>query len=193
MRIILTAILGALSDFGAMVVIVLLCIGAAVAYGVCHDQVTARVCIEYFSVFHPTDVLPYGMNPNSPTQQGFFWGVFATWWMGVFIGVPLSIIVRVGIAKPLSSRDLVLPVTVLLITMAVFALIAGLVGYYLSPDGSATVSSFPAIANQIPPSNRRGFMADYLAHNTSYLVGGAGGVVLLLHAALVRWRRPKQS
>jgi hypothetical protein len=30
--------------------IVLLCVGAAVTYGVLHDQVTARVCVEYFPI-----------------------------------------------------------------------------------------------------------------------------------------------
>jgi hypothetical protein len=30
-----------------------MCIFAAVLYGVLHDQITARVCLEYFTVFHP--------------------------------------------------------------------------------------------------------------------------------------------
>ncbi len=186
-------VLDALRDFGAMAAIVLLCVGAAVLYGVCHDQVTARVCIEYFSVYHSTDVLPPSMDPRSPTQQGFFWGVFATWWMGLFIGVPLSIIARVGTAKPLAARDLLRPVGVLMATMATFALVAGLLGYFLSPDGSATVHSFPSIAREIPPFRLRGFMADYFAHNASYLVGAAGGFVLIIHTAFVRWRKPRQK
>jgi hypothetical protein len=33
--------------------IILTCVGAAVLCGVVHDQVTVRVCVEYFSVFHP--------------------------------------------------------------------------------------------------------------------------------------------
>ncbi|MBC8134699.1 MAG: hypothetical protein H8F28_02295 [Fibrella sp.] len=192
MRTIATAVWDALRDFGAMTAIVLLCVGAAIVYGVCHDQITARICIEYFSVFHSTDVLPPGMDPNSPTQQGFFWGVFATWWMGLFIGVPLSIVARIGTAKPVSARDLVRPVAFLLVTMAVFAFVAGVIGYFLSPDGSATRHSFPAFASRIPPPHWRGFMADYFAHNASYLVGGAGGFVLLIHTAFVRWRKPKR-
>ena len=122
MRNIVAAIWDALRDVGAMLSIVCLCIGTAVVYGVCHDQITARVCIEYFSVFHSTDVLPPGMNPRNPTQQGFFWGVFATWWMGLLIGVPLSIVARVGTARPLAARDLIRPVAVLLGVMATFAL-----------------------------------------------------------------------
>jgi hypothetical protein len=30
--------------------IVVLCIVAAIAYGILHDQVTARVCVEYFTI-----------------------------------------------------------------------------------------------------------------------------------------------
>src|SRR5262249_32121548 len=30
-----------------------LCVAATVLYGICHDQVTARVCVEYFTVGHP--------------------------------------------------------------------------------------------------------------------------------------------
>ena len=33
--------------------IILLCIFAAIVYGIIHDQITARVCIEYFTVGHP--------------------------------------------------------------------------------------------------------------------------------------------
>ena len=33
--------------------IVLMCVFAAVVYGVIHDQITARVCVEYFTVGHP--------------------------------------------------------------------------------------------------------------------------------------------
>jgi hypothetical protein len=29
--------------------IVCMCVGAAVLYGIIHDQITARVCVEYFT------------------------------------------------------------------------------------------------------------------------------------------------
>ncbi|MFI5379272.1 MAG: hypothetical protein ACHRHE_08245 [Tepidisphaerales bacterium] len=32
---------------------ILLCILAAVCYGIVHDQVTARICVEYFTIGHP--------------------------------------------------------------------------------------------------------------------------------------------
>jgi hypothetical protein len=33
--------------------IILFCVAAAIAYGIQHAQITARVCVEYFTVFHP--------------------------------------------------------------------------------------------------------------------------------------------
>jgi len=53
--------------------IVLLCIGSAVMYGVLHDQVTARICVEYFTIGHPP-VFP----TDDPTLLGIGWGIIAT-------------------------------------------------------------------------------------------------------------------
>jgi hypothetical protein len=33
--------------------IVFASIAAAILYGIVHDQFTARICVEYFTVFHP--------------------------------------------------------------------------------------------------------------------------------------------
>lgn len=33
--------------------IILLCLVSAVGYGILHDQVTARICVEYFTIGHP--------------------------------------------------------------------------------------------------------------------------------------------
>ena len=33
--------------------IILLCTASAVAYGILHNNVTARVCVEYFTIGHP--------------------------------------------------------------------------------------------------------------------------------------------
>jgi hypothetical protein len=49
--------------------IILLCVAAAIEYGVAHDQITARVCLEYFTVFHPPVFAT-----QSPTALAFGWG-----------------------------------------------------------------------------------------------------------------------
>ena len=55
--------------FVETVKIVLLCIAAAVVYGILHDQVTARVCVEYFTIGHPPV-----FNTDSPTLLALGWG-----------------------------------------------------------------------------------------------------------------------
>ena len=45
-----------------------------VIYGIIHDQITARLCVEYFTVFHP----PVFATQN-PTLLGLGWGIIATW------------------------------------------------------------------------------------------------------------------
>ena len=68
-----------------------LCVAATVLYGVLHDQVTARVCLEYFTEFHPPLV-----DSRSPAVVALAWGVAATWWVGVILGLGLACAARVG-------------------------------------------------------------------------------------------------
>jgi hypothetical protein len=46
--------------------ILVLCIISAVVYGILHDQVTARICVEYFTIGHPPV-----FGTESPTLLGF--------------------------------------------------------------------------------------------------------------------------
>jgi len=61
--------------------IILLCLAAALVYRILHDQITARVCVEYFTVFHPPIFATH-----SPTLLALGWGVIATWWVGLLLG-----------------------------------------------------------------------------------------------------------
>ena len=69
--------------------IVLTCIGAAVVYGIVHDQFAAHICVEYFSVFHPRVFAT-----QSPKLLALGWGIVATWWVGAFLGLILAISAR---------------------------------------------------------------------------------------------------
>ena len=57
----------------AYIAIISMSVAAAVVYGVVHDQVTVRVCIEYFTIGHPPV-----LGIESPTLLGLYWGVVAT-------------------------------------------------------------------------------------------------------------------
>ncbi|MCA8941727.1 MAG: hypothetical protein KDB80_04135 [Planctomycetes bacterium] len=84
--------------------IVLLCVVAAVGFGIVHDQITARVCVEYFTIGHPRILAT-----DSPTELGIFWGVIATWWVGAILGLGLAFAARRGAAPKRNAASLVRP------------------------------------------------------------------------------------
>jgi hypothetical protein len=147
------------------------CVAAAILYGVIHDQVTARVCLEYFTVFHPPVFVT-----QSPTLLAFGWGVIATWWMGAFLGVLLAIAARGGSRPKLSAVSLFQPIGKLLVVTAGCALLAGSSGFALVRQNIV----FPPqwVADNLPPAVHARFMADWWAHSASYTVGFFGGIIL---------------
>src|SRR5260370_34486909 len=91
------------------VAIVGLCLLAAVVYGIRHDQITARICVEYFTVGH-TRVF----DTESPTLLGLCWGVIATWWVGFILGIPLAWAARYGKKPKRTAASLIRPLSKLL-------------------------------------------------------------------------------
>jgi len=158
--------------------IVSLSIAAAVVYGIAHDQVTVRICLEYFTVGHPP-IFPTA----SPTLLALGWGVVATWWMGLILGLGLATASRVGARRPIEVRELVRPIGTLLALMAVGALLSGGLASVLASRGS--LSLWEPMSSLIPNESHAGFLTDLAAHSASYLVGGVGGLVLIHWA----WRR----
>jgi hypothetical protein len=157
--------------------IALTCVIAAVLYGIVHDQFTARICIEYFTVFHPPI-----FHTQSPTLLGIGWGIVATWWVGAFFSVPMIFAARAGSLPTLRASELLPPMAFLLAFMAASAVLSGITGYVLARTGVVatdwlTFSPLPAM--------RYRFMADWWAHTASYGAAFAGGVVL----CVVTYRR----
>ena len=159
--------------------IILLAMGAAIAYGIAHDQITIRVCPEYFTVAHP-----HIFNTASLTLIALGWGVVATWWAGLAAGIALALAARAGSAQKFTWRRLVRPVVALFIVMAACATAAGFFGDWMASTGR--ISSVQAWGSMLPAEKQPGFMADVFTHAISYSVGGVGSVVIALVTA---WRR----
>jgi hypothetical protein len=164
--------------------IVLMSILAAVVYGICHDQITARVCVEYFTIGHAPV-----FNTTSPTLLALGWGVIASWWMGAFLGVPITLASRLGPRPKLVAADLFKPVMILLATMAMCALLAGLIGYAAASTGRVWLVG--SLQTRVPADRHVVFLADLWAHNAAYIVGFVGGFVLCGYAVHVRKQRAK--
>ena len=160
--------------------VVLLGLGSAVIFGVAHDQVTARICPEYFTIGHADLGMPSVFHSSSPTVLAFAWGLVATWWVGLPLGVVLSSCARVGRWPTLGADQLLRPLLVLLAVMAACAVLGGVAGWlsgmsYYLPEA-------------VPREARVGFTIDAWAHGASYVSGLLGGVALCV-VTLARRRR----
>jgi hypothetical protein len=162
--------------------IVLLSIASAIVYGVLHDQVTARVYVEYFTIGHPP-VFP----TESPTLLALGWGTIATWWCGLILGVPLALIARAGSRPKLTVRDLLMPIAALLGCMGIVSLTAGWGGYLAARAG--WVRLLEPLASTVPEERHVRFLADLWAHLAAYGTGILGGIVVWLWTWRERGRR----
>ena len=152
--------------------IVVLCVLAAVTYGILHDQVTARICVEYFTIGH---VPIFGT--DDPTRLGLGWGVLATWWVGVMLGVPLAMVARIGKRPKRTAGSLIKPLVVLMAVSAVCAVVAGVTGAWLGSAGTVVLPS--PLFDEVPKPQHVAFIADLFAHNASYLAGFVGGGIVI--------------
>ena len=155
----------------------LLCVAAAIGYGVVHDQITARVCVEYFTIGHPPV-----FDTTDPTLLGFGWGIIASWWVGLLLGIPLACCARCGQRPKRSVGSLIRPLLALLMVMAAVALLAGVLGWLLARAGVVVLVG--ALAQAVPADRHVWFLANLWAHSASYITALAGGIVLIVHA----WR-----
>ncbi len=158
--------------------IVLFGLGAAVAYGILHDQVTAHLCVEYFTIAHP---------PVVPTQSPFLlaivWGVLATWWVGLPLGLMLAVAARLGRGNRLGLADLRPAVLRLLMAMALCAAAAGAWGAWSVSSGSPVPGGWGPL---LPAEIHVAFSAAAWAHLASYASGIIGGLAVI---AWTVWRR----
>jgi hypothetical protein len=164
--------------------IVALCVAAAVVYGVVHDQITVRLCLEYFSKTHP-----HLIDSHSPTLLALAWGVVATWWVGLGLGAIIILAARLGRWPKVDARDILRPVLILLAIMATLATLSGFAGFHLSSAGQITLP--PDVELVVPAARHHHWMGVWYAHNASYDVGFIGGVVIAVLVVLTRRRRAR--
>lgn len=149
--------------------ILCLSVAAAITYGIAQDQVTTRVCLEYFTVGHP----PIFATQN-PTALAFGWGVVAAWWVGVLLGVPLALVARIGSRPQIAARALVQPVARLMASVGFLAVVASIVGFCAAQAGVVGLDG--PLASRVPRERHALFLADLWAHNMAYGAGFLGGI-----------------
>jgi len=161
--------------------ILLSCVLVAVAYGIVHDQITARVCIEYFTVGH-RDMI----GRDDPTLHGLYWGVAATWWCGAMLGFGLACTSRLGSRPKHTLRTLRKPIIVLVVAMGLMALLSGLAGGMLANSGQIVLPDW--IKTRLVPAKWAAFQSCAFAHEASYSVAFVGGGMVIVWAWFSRRR-----
>ena len=149
---------------------VLLSTLAAVIYGLIHDQITIRICPEYFTVWHPQV-----SDTTNLTMLALIWGVIATWWMGTFLGIVLGVFAVAGPLPLPTTRTIIWTLARILIWTAACAILAGLIAWV----SHLTVPFFimgPELSRLDEDFHRR-FAIDLIVHNTSYDVGPIATIV----------------
>jgi len=142
-----------------------------IGYGVLHDQITARLCLEYFTVAHPK---LEGLSDASTIA--LFWGVAATWLFGAFFGTLLAIAANIGKRPAYPFFLLIRSILILFLTMSLCALVSGVIGYILT--ALRVIAPPSELQNLIAEPKHATFMADAFAHEASYIVGIVGSLVI---------------
>lgn len=154
---------------------------ASVAYGLVHDQITIRICPEYFTIWHP-----HVIDTDSLTVLALVWGVIATWWVGLILGIVLGFFAVYG-SKPVPTYRFMLR-TILLILgwTAVTAIVVGIFAWITKAEPFPYVIGADLYLRG--EDFRRRFGIDLYVHNASYFAGLA---IALVYGILVLHHRGK--
>jgi len=163
--------------------IVVACVVSAILYGIVHDEVTAHICVEYFTVAHP-HIFP----TTSPLVLGIAWGVAGTWWVALLLGSILAYVATRGDATKVKARIVLSRVLLIFIVAALCAALSGTSVYYFAlsnrlvlPDGA------------VPVDKHAAFFAVWAAHLASYFVCITGGLIAILNTWHIRSRQRNLS
>lgn len=161
----------------------LLGIAVLVGYGVVQDQVSARLCPEYFTVFH--NPIP-GL--TDPTQLGIAWGFLGSWWGGAILGLSAGIAATAGSKPPLPVTALVRPMLVLVAGIGFVAAVCGLSAARHAEFFAIRLD--PLFESHVPPDRARSLFAVACYHFAAYASAVVGSIGL---CAWVVWKRTALS
>lgn len=143
----------------------------AISYGILHDMINAHLCVEYFTIGHPKVI-----ESTSPVTLALVWGVIATWWVGLPLGMLLAMVSQFG-KRPVIPVKVVLRYAIyLLIIMFIVAAIFGSVAGFAAANGNLRLSD--TYETLIPEKSWNYFLAAAWAHGASYLSGIVGTIVV---------------
>jgi hypothetical protein len=136
---------------------ILICMAGTITYGIINDAITTNIEIRYFTEgFHfemllnnykilreragethrqPMYMLcrlySHLLRSNSKIDHTLFWGVAATWWVGLGLGIVLALCTQIG-RNPIKSGKLIIPIAIIISLVLVSSIVQGLLELWSS-------------------------------------------------------------
>ena len=138
-------------------------LGATVmsAFSVLMDQVSTRLCLEYFTVLH--NPIP-GL--TDPTLLGVVWGVLGGAGGGLALGYAAGIAATVGKQPPMAVRDLIRPMLVAVACVAGTVTLTGAIVWFNA--SGLKVQLDPELGPPIPPERQIAALTVACYHMMAY-------------------------
>ncbi len=168
-----------------IIYIILLCMAAAMLFGVVHNQFSARISTEYFTLGHRKLI-----SSTSPTLMGIAWGIHPNWWVGMSLGVLLSVAGRAGKWPRRNARSLIKPLLFLFLASAIGSATAGILGHHLANTG--VLDLYEPLYSEVPPEAHAAYIAALWMHTASYTVAAMGSFITALFVFTGRVRAWKK-
>lgn len=163
--------------FGVFTSFMFIAIVVAGIYGILHDQITYSISPEYFTKFKYRQ---FGFEPEwfgGHRATVALIGFLATWWMGLFIGIPLGLL---SLLLPDYKRMAFVLKRALLLVLF-FSAFAAIIGFLYG----RLILANEAVNWRMPDDliNKESFIIVGSIHNSSYIGGIIGliaGIVYIL-------------
>jgi len=154
--------------------------------GVLMDQVSARLCPEYFTVLHnPIDGL------TEPTLVGIVWGFLGSAGGGLAMGCAAGIAATVGKRPPLAVRDIIRPMLVAVAGVAAAVALTGAIVWW-NADG-LRVQLDTESGPPIPPERHVAALTVACYHMAAYASAMIASIALCIWISRERANRSVSS
>lgn len=195
------------------------CCAATSAYGVLHDQVTARLSPEYFNsnavphhkalldnVSHTFNQLGWDSLAqkvkHDPTVIALIWGVAATGLVGFINGITTATTCRIGSWPKLTLDEIRNPLILAMISTGLASFAAGYFGKKTWEKNYSTITFEDlyfdkrrqsrwahSIKHYVPHSHQKWCFSNGYSHKAAYLAGGINALILNTWVLYKRWQK----
>lgn len=156
-------------------------------YGIVHDQVTYTISPDYF---HALKFLQFEIPDALRNRFGVaLVGWYASWWMGLFIGVP---VLAVALIMP-DRRTYIIHSLAAFAAVAVTALAIGLIGFAYAFIIIRSPADFDWVYLPTRVTDKVNFARVGIMHNFTYLGGFLGILTACTYLVGVRRRLSRKS